>query len=237
MKVKTNVIGKERKQLVNVVSEMLEAKPEYQGMPSAAYKIKHITITKTGELVWDEFDEADAEILVEGLLEAGYEPEIETEKTEESIEESKPAEETSEATGFTVTLPLGEVNAINLADLLEAKSTLIKKALGIEETPVIIDADRISFPWFSDLPTPDEIKAYTHFISAICKMSKEQKRISAIEKEVDNEKYAFRCFLLRLGFIGSEYKDERKILLRNLTGSSAFKSGGKKEVPSDEISK
>jgi hypothetical protein len=33
-------------------------------------------------------------------------------------------------------------------------------------------------------------------------------------KEVDNEKYAFRCFLLRLGFIGSDYKAERKILLK-----------------------
>jgi hypothetical protein len=38
-----------------------------------------------------------------------------------------------------------------------------------------------------------------------------------------NEKYTFRCFLLRLGFIGPEYKDERKILLRNLSGSSAYK--------------
>ena len=38
--------------------------------------------------------------------------------------------------------------------------------------------------------------------------------------------YAFRCFLLRLGFIGSEYKAERKILLKNLSGSSAFKNGG-----------
>lgn len=233
MKVKTNVIGKERKQLVNVVSEMLEAKPEYQGMPSAAYKIKHITITKTGELIWDEFNEADAEILIEGLLEAGYEPEIET---EESIAETK-TEEAFEGTGLTITLPLEAVGTGNLTNLLDAKATLIKKALGIAETPIIIEEEKISFPWFSTMPSPDEIKAYTHFISAICKMSKEQKRISAIEKEIDNEKYAFRCFLLRLGFIGNEYKDERKILLRNLTGSAAFKSGEKKEVPSDEISK
>jgi hypothetical protein len=47
-----------------------------------------------------------------------------------------------------------------------------------------------------------------------------------MEKKVDNEKYAFRCFLLRLGFIGAEYKTDRKILLKNLTGSSAFKNGG-----------
>ena len=52
------------------------------------------------------------------------------------------------------------------------------------------------------------------------------RQVTATEKPVENEKYAFRCFLLRLGFIGSEYKAERKILLKNLTGSSAFKDGG-----------
>ena len=57
-------------------------------------------------------------------------------------------------------------------------------------------------------------------------MSRNAKRVTATEKPVDNEKYAFRCFLLRLGFIGSEYKAERKILLKNLSGSSAFKNGG-----------
>jgi hypothetical protein len=76
----------------------------------------------------------------------------------------------------------------------------------------------------------DEVKAYSHLIAALCEMSKNQKRISATEKAVDNEKYAFRCFLLRLGFIGNEYKTERKILLRNLSGSSAFKGGAKHEI-------
>lgn len=46
-------------------------------------------------------------------------------------------------------------------------------------------------------------------------------------KEVDNPKYAFRCFLLRLGFIGDQYKQTRKILLKRLSGSSAFKIGKK----------
>lgn len=81
---------------------------------------------------------------------------------------------------------------------------------------------------------PDEAQAYTHFIAAICKMAKDAKRVTAKETAVDNEKYAFRCFLLRLGFIGAEYKIDRKILLKNLTGSSAFKSG--QRGGSDEIS-
>jgi len=59
-------------------------------------------------------------------------------------------------------------------------------------------------------------------------MAKTQKRVTAKEKDTDNDKYAFRCFLLRLGFIGDEYKAARKILLRNLSGSGAFKSGNPK---------
>ena len=79
------------------------------------------------------------------------------------------------------------------------------------------------------MPTPEEVQAYTHFISALCEMARNQKRIMAKEKETPNEKYAFRSFLLRLGFIGKEYKEERKILLRNLSGSSAFKGGAKND--------
>ena len=58
-------------------------------------------------------------------------------------------------------------------------------------------------------------------------MSKEQKRISSKQKEIVNEKYEFRCFLLRLGFIGDDFKATRKILMRNLTGSAAFKNGSR----------
>ena len=43
------------------------------------------------------------------------------------------------------------------------------------------------------------------------------------DKEVENEKYAFRCFLLRLGFIGDDSKVARRILLQNLSGNSAFR--------------
>ena len=89
-----------------------------------------------------------------------------------------------------------------------------------------VSPDTVSFPWFEgrDLDA-DEVKTYTHLIAALCDMARNQKRITAREKVTDNDKYAFRCFLLRLGFIGAEFKEERKILLRNLSGNSAFKSG------------
>ncbi|MEG1447664.1 MAG: virulence protein, partial [Ruthenibacterium sp.] len=94
----------------------------------------------------------------------------------------------------------------------------------------------ISFPWFAGELDTDTVKAYTDFIAALCKMSREQKRISNTEKAVENEKYAFRCLLLRLGFVGAEYKADRKILLKNLTGSSAFKNTAIKEAADDEVS-
>lgn len=54
-------------------------------------------------------------------------------------------------------------------------------------------------------------------------MALKQKRVVAVVAETDNDKYAFRCFLLRLGFIGDKYKIARKVLLKNLTGNSAFR--------------
>lgn len=123
-------------------------------------------------------------------------------------------------------IPLDKVAVGNLTKLLDAKGNLIRKALGITDLRIEVMDDRVAFPWFGELSDSDTVKAYTHFISALCEMSKNAKRVTVTEKAVDNEKYAFRCFLLRLGFIGSEYKVERKILLKNLSGSSAFKNGG-----------
>lgn len=115
----------------------------------------------------------------------------------------------------------------NLQRLVGAKAALIKKALAVEELPIEVTEERVSFPWFAETDG-DSAQAYSHFITALCDMARNQKRVTAKEKETDNEKYAFRCFLLRLGFIGAEYKADRKILLKNLAGSSAFKNGAAK---------
>ena len=130
-----------------------------------------------------------------------------------------------ETAALTVQIPRDKVNTENLMKLLQGKESLIKKALDITLLPVIVKEDVVEFPWFRSTGD-NEVKAYTHFISALCKLSIDAKRVSMTEKPVENEKYAFRCFLLRLGFIGTEYKEERKILLRNLSGSAAFKNGG-----------
>ena len=210
-----NATGTERKELVGVISEVIGMKPVYKFMPTCAYVINNITVEKDCTIVWDERTDQDTiEAVIIALAAAGFNPEKEEAEAEE--------------TGLVIEIPLDKVSVGNLTKLLDAKGSLIKKALGVDDIRIEIKEDRIAFPWFSELPSPEEIKAYSHFIAALCEMSRNQKRITAKEKEVDNDKYAFRCFLLRLGFIGDEFKTERKILLRNLSGSSAFKSGAKK---------
>ena len=116
----------------------------------------------------------------------------------------------------------------NLDALLLSKGRLIRHAFDIREATYTLTDDRITFAWLHGTITDETAKAYAAFISKLCEMARTQKRVTAKEKIVDNEKYAFRCFLLRLGMIGSAYKESRKILLQNLTGSSAFKSGHRK---------
>lgn len=229
MELHFNATKESRKAMVEAISKELEIKAKYLGVPSCAYQVGEYRIEKDGTLIFENenIEESskiiDACVMATGITPSEWEKNTEP---EEAAEIAEPAE--SESTGLTVSLPLDKVMVGNLTRLLEVKGQLIKKALGISELPIEVGEDAISFPWFSKLPDANTTKAYTNFIAALCKMSKEQKRITASEKEVENEKYAFRCFLLRLGFIGAEYKTDRKILLQNLSGSSAFKSGVKK---------
>lgn len=116
----------------------------------------------------------------------------------------------------------------NLIKLINAKAPLLKAALGVEELPIRQTAETISFPWFSGSLDGDMVKAYVTLVEKLCKAAKEKHRVTAKERDVENPKYAMRCWLLSLGFIGDEYKLERKILLCNLSGNSAFKGGQKK---------
>lgn len=240
MRIEFNKTGTERKELASAIAEFTEGEVRYLGAPTFSYQVDTINIDKNGCVSFDDGVEKEYfDTLVDFLAQKGFEgTPTETPDTAAETDDEEVSEETektpcapteglcAEHADLTVTIPLDCVAVGNLTKLLDAKGTLIKKALGVDDLKIEQNeyAGTVSFPWFSEV-MPDEVKAYTHFITALCKMSKDAKRVTAKEKDVDNEKYAFRCFLLRLGFIGAEYKAERKILLRNLDGSSAFKAG------------
>ena len=207
-----------RKDLVAAIAEITGFEKKYLGVPKCNYQVGPFIIDKNCELTCDDKELSTLELTIERLAENhGFHGMIE-EYPEEAQQE--------ENVGITVSVPLAKVNLGNLINLLEAKGELIQKALGIPNTYITEEDEIVKFAWFENL-TPEEANTYSKFIAALCKMSLEQKRISSKAKEYENEKYAFRCFLLRLGFIGDEYKADRKLLLRNLSGSSAFKNGQK----------
>ena len=203
----------DRKPLVKAISEFTGADAVYMRTPTYAYRIDYFTVTREGNLEFDDrADSEEIEGLIEFLAERGFVAESREQVADESI-------------GLTVEVPFEGAAVENLTKLLDAKGRLIRRALAVDKLPIEVTDSTVKFPWFADCGA-DERKAYTHFVSALCDLAANAKRVTAKEKETGNDKYAFRCFLLRLGFIGAEYKTERKILLRNLTGSSAFKNGG-----------
>ena len=221
MTVKINAQGAERKRLVLTIAKWMGDPAEYCGAPTFRYKVGGIMVDKDGTTTFPEELAAETtERLLEHLYDEGFDLDMRT-------------EEANKPTGVCISMPRSlftENHIANLHGIVEAKGCLIKKALGTVELPILLEETKICFPWFPTYKNPEELIAYEQFICRICDMARNQKRINAKEKEVDNEKYAFRCFLLRLGFIGDEHKATRKILLRNLSGSSAFKAGSAKEV-------
>ena len=222
--------AQDRKPLVKAISEFTGADAVYMRTPTYAYRIDYFTVTREGNLEFDDrADSEEIEKLLEFLSERGFTADTAANTAQElTSEELSAAADNAvhgEPVGVTVEAPLESTAVGNLTKLLDAKGRLIRRALAVDSLSIEVTGSTVKFPWFADCGT-DECKAYTHFISALCELASNAKRVTAKEKETDNDKYAFRCFLLRLGFIGSEYKEERKILLRNLTGSSAFRNGG-----------
>lgn len=68
-----------------------------------------------------------------------------------------------------------------------------------------------------------QLKAYIQLCLAMSQLSKELKKASNKPQQRENEKYAFRCWMLRLGFIGEEFKTARKLLLQNVNGNGAWR--------------
>ena len=218
MEIKFIIDSKQRKPMANTISELSGYDVEYLGAPSFAYRIGDFTLDKDGILSFsDRTDSEIVEKVLDGLYYGGYK----SEPQPESLTLEMPKEDFSDA------------DIDNLRKIIANKARLIKHALSTESLEITETEEKLEFPWFT-LTDDNDADAYIKFITLLCSFAKEHKRVVVREDNSENEKYAFRCFLLRMGMIGSEYKAARKVLLRNLSGSSAFRSGQRNEVNSDD---
>lgn len=255
MKIKYNVTGAKRKSLVSAISRELNLPTLYLGAPSFSYEVGGYRIDKDGTLEGadnrdlvadlqglDSFEAVSAEydtplpeaepvpddIQIPCEAEVGGRISPYRDVEEPPAYDSPERPEADEHDRLTIEVPLDgftEESIVNLEKLIASKASLIRKAIGADTLPIVRTRTTLQFPWFRLSAEPDEASAYAQFISALCEMAKAQKRVNAKETDITNDKFAFRVFLVRLGFVGDDYKASRRALLRNLSGNSAFLSG------------
>ena len=209
------VKGEERKKLAYAIGELLGMQVKYTRTPKFDYLIGSCILDKNGVFhTSGDLSESKLELILERFYNG------------ERIQQlGLPEDETVKADVLSISVPRNmftDDKLENLQKLIEGKQTLFKHAFRAEQLEVVITRNQVSFPWFPLASESDVANAYTEFISKLCELAIKLKRVSLKDKEVENEKYAFRCFLLRLGFIGDDSKVARRILLQNLSGNSAF---------------
>ena len=68
-----------------------------------------------------------------------------------------------------------------------------------------------------------QLKAMIQLCLAMSQLAKQIRFASPKPQQTENEAYAFRCWMLRLGFIGEEFKTAREFYLENMSGNSAWR--------------
>ena len=219
MIIEFHLAGENRKKLAWAIATIIGTTAEYQYMPTCAYKIGECyTVTKSGDLeISDQADRKETERLLAELENRGY---------------VVPDTSEPESKGLTVQMPADfftEHTLGNLRQICENKAAIFQAAFQTDCLDIIPSDEKVEFPWFT-VEQDGDADAYCTFISMLCEFAKNQKRINNKLETSGNPKYTMRCYLLRLGMIGVEYKSTRKVLLRNLSGSSAFRKVANNEV-------
>ena len=236
-----------RKELVHKLAEHLEVRPVYLAAPSFAYLVGDYTVDRQGNILDSrgQVMELDA-LLTGGKEEPVLETITETVETEPiNLEIGLPLEGyqgqslrnllniiyskqplIKKALDLDTDLVSKEV--INALDQ-QPMTTLehFQKALADKNCPGIrfdFKNETITFRLGQSGDDPEKVEAATRLLALVNLNARRSKQnISAKVKATDNEKYTFRTWLLRLGMIGDDYRLARKVLLKNLSGNSAFR--------------
>lgn len=239
----------DRKELVAAI-ENLSGKMKYQGPPTFAYKNEEATVLRDGTLVIEDL-EANKEMLLQlaeqKLIDDSWN------EDREVLGISLPLEKhtglslinlvsifyiKAEIINKAISAPRAfEINERFMEAIMEEPPETAEEFVrlweecGSENMTKGIDfyEGNINFTGFPVTENSDWIKAYTELAAAINKLALEAKYIKVKKEPIDNEKYYFRVWLVRIGFGGSEYKTSRKLLLGNLSGYIAFRTEEQKE--------
>lgn len=157
-----------------------------------------------------------------------------------------PESEEDDAIHLTLSLPVsmfeqspGSMQRLKAA--IGSKQTLLKKAVGTNSLDVVIEEDRVTFPWFTLTSENNsaEVDAYSKLVFALAKKAITQTRVDPIEKVPDDLQLGMRLYLINLNFKGDEFKSARAVLMRNFKTAGGGSSTGstKYELSMPEVYK
>ena len=298
MSINFHVTGKERKALVEALSEITFSEAAYAGAPTFAYRVGDYTVDKNGVIFYPPTLAQEAvALVVEKLKERGFisegeaqadlpkedapaeipaerpdvapeaaalaQPEAEAmegaegAKTPDTAEEAEaapadpdestdtqedtPAVAEAEGNKLTVSIPrktLTDDALERLKLIVSNKEMLFRRAVIADALPIEVTEEEVAFPWFTLTGVDGEAAAYAQFITALCQMASEQTRILDKPYDGDNDRFAMRIFMVRLGMKGAAFALARKLMMKHLTGNSGWRYGappkGKAETAEKE---
>ncbi len=226
----------DRKEIVQKLGEYLGIKPKYLGAPSFAYQVGDYSVDREGRIKNESGDELNLETIISSNLET-TDLEItlpmkdHTGKTLRNLVNMIYSRQVliKKALGVEEDFVKGDfISAMNNTDFETTNEFInLLEKLGRESCKGIsFEEDTITFYIRKQGLVPEEVGEFTKFFSLLNKTAKKLKYASAKPIKTDNEKYAFRTWLIRLGMTGNEYKSTRKLLLQNLSGNGAFRKPG-----------
>ena len=211
MTVQFDVPGEKRKLLAQALAGTLNLPAVYQGTPTFSYTIGSLTLTRDGKLIFPDTTQREVvEQIVGGMVGEGFVPLA----SDESL--------------LAISVPhhlMDEAALQRLEQVIASKSILFQRAFQTDSLKLEKDDKEIRFPWFKLTGEEGESEAYSNFVTKLWQYAAKRKRIIAKPYVGENDKFTMRLFLVQLGLKGPEFKETRRILLQNLSGNSAWKSG------------
>jgi hypothetical protein len=242
-----------RKEMISLLEAHSGVKAKYMGVPSFDYQIRIHGETYTIGKDCTMRNQAGEVVNVESILQPALEGEPEEyiptdeEKTGDEVNIALPMEGHTGATLRNIVnmvfskqvhlkkalnvdkdiMSLEFVETVNdeeVKTLEHFKQAMVR--VGTEKCPGIgfdFDENTITFKFSISIEDSAKVDACTKLAVLICKSAMEQKHASYKPSAEDNLKFTMRTWLIRLGFVGEEYKGARKALLQSLEGNGAFR--------------
>ena len=226
-----------RKEIIKTLEEHFGVKAKYMGAPTFDYKMdidgKTFTIDRAGKVLDPDGIQVELDALIKNTVSEDVKIEVElpmeghTGITLKNLLNMIYSKQVLIKKVFAVDADIVSREVVEALSREKIKSVDelkdVIKSVGEDKLYGLkFNQSTLTFDFCGTTIEPD---AFIQFVASLNKMAKEVKHTCVKPVITDNEKYTMRAWLLRLGFIGPEFKKTRELLLKNLEGNSAFRHG------------